>query len=389
MKYKVTMGIVLSVLLVGILSLAFNVQPAKASETIYIRADGTVEPLTANITSADNATYYFTGNNYDQIVVNRSDIIIDGNGHTLQGSGEGNGFTLEYVNNVTIKNMEIKVFDYGIWLNMSLGNTISDNNITNNSDGIVLNDSSNNTISGNKISANNWYGIRLYESSNNTILGNKPTNNTFGIYLQISSSNGISANNITANNEIGILLVDSSNYDSISGNNITNNNNGIVLSYSSNNTISDNNITNNSDGIVLNDSSNNTISGNKISANNWHGIVLYSSSNNTVYHNKFIGNTQHANIQTSSVANFWNSSYPSGGNYWSNYTDVDQYSGSYQNETGSDGYWDHPYEIDDYNIDHYPIVPEFLSWTTMLLTLVVLTVAMAICKRRLLKTPIH
>ena len=276
MKYKVTMGIVLSVLLVGILSLAFNVQPAKASETIYIRADGTVEPLTANITSADNATYYFTGNNYDQIVVNRSDIIIDGNGHTLQGSGEGNGFTLEYVNNVTIKNMEIKVFDYGIWLNMSSGNTISDNNITNNSDGIVLNDSSNNTISGNKISANNW-----------------------------------------------------------------------------------------------------------------HGIVLYSSSNNTFYHNKFIGNTQHANIQTSSVANFWNSSYPSGGNYWSNYTDVDQYSGSYQNETGSDGYWDHPYEIDDYNIDHYPIVPEFLSWTTMLLTLVVLTVAMAICKRRLFKTPIH
>jgi len=35
------------------------------------------------------------------------------------------------------------------------------------------------------------------------------------------------------------------------------------------------------------------------------------------------------------------------------------------------------------------IVPEFPTWTTMFLILIVLTVIMAIYKRRLLKTPIH
>ena len=49
------------------------------------------------------------------------------------------------------------------------------------------------------------------------------------------------------------------------------------------------------------------------------------------------------------------------GNYWGNYTDVDQFSGPYQNETGSDGVWDNPYVIDENNIDDYPLIPELHS----------------------------
>ena len=92
---------------------------------------------------------------------------------------------------------------------------------------------------------------------------------------------------------------------------------------------------------------------------------------------------------TLGYANTWDDGYPSGGNYWSDYADIDQYCGPYQNETGPDGIWDHPYEIDENNIDHYPIVPEVSTWTSTLLILIMLTVAIAIYKRRLLKTPIH
>ena len=55
----------------------------------------------------------------------------------------------------------------------------------------------------------------------------------------------------------------------------------------------------------------------------------------------------------------WDDNYPSGGNFWSEYVDVNDYQGSHQNETGPDHVWDHPYEIDPDNIDHYPLIPEF------------------------------
>ena len=53
--------------------------------------------------------------------------------------------------------------------------------------------------------------------------------------------------------------------------------------------------------------------------------------------------------------NSWDSGYPSGGNYWDNYMDVDSYKGAYQNHTGDDGVWDHPFVIDGSNQDRYPL----------------------------------
>jgi hypothetical protein len=55
-------------------------------------------------------------------------------------------------------------------------------------------------------------------------------------------------------------------------------------------------------------------------------------------------------------ANFWDDGYPSGGNYWSDYSGVDKFSGPYQNKTGSDGIGDAPYSIDQNNVDRYPLM---------------------------------
>jgi hypothetical protein len=54
--------------------------------------------------------------------------------------------------------------------------------------------------------------------------------------------------------------------------------------------------------------------------------------------------------------NTWNDVYPLGGNFWSDYTGVDLYSGPYQNETGSDGLGDTPYIINADNVDNYPLM---------------------------------
>ncbi|RJS77126.1 hypothetical protein CW667_04185, partial [Candidatus Bathyarchaeota archaeon] len=336
-------GLMFTLLLIGVLTLTVDIKQAKSewTGTVYIRADGSIDPPDAPITTYDNVTYTLTDNitsSGDGIIVERDNIVVDGAGYTIQGTYDYpyKGVDLTGRSNVTIKNMEINTFYYCILLNSSSSNSIVGNNITNNFDGIFLGDSSNNTISGNNIT-NNYYGISLGRSSNNTISGNNITNNDDGIYLRYSSNNTIVGNifvddglivygsygnvvvdnvvsgkplvyleevsglvvgdagqvilvrcsNITvenlnlSNTDVGIQLWQTNN-TKIANNNITENNDyGIELDSSSNNTISGNNITNNDDGIFLGDSSNNTISGNNIT-NNDDGIFLGDSSNNTI-----------------------------------------------------------------------------------------------------------
>ena len=170
-------AIMVTLLILTTLTWSFNVQPVEASGTIYIKADGSIVP-SANITTADNVTYYFTDNNYDEIVVERSNIIIDGNGYTLQGPGSGapdryKGFFLvPSTSNVTIRNTNIKNFTFGFYVDQSSFNSISGNNIHNNTRfGVYLDSSSFNNVSGNDMKCF-LYSIWIVRSSNNSVSGN-------------------------------------------------------------------------------------------------------------------------------------------------------------------------------------------------------------------------
>jgi len=449
---KTILGLMLTLLLIGISMLEFDIQPVVASEIVYIRANGSVEGTDKIQRVGD--IYTFTGNINDSIVVERDNIVLDGAGYTLQGTGrfDSRGIDLSGRSNVTIENMQIKSFAYVIRLYYSSNNIIVGNNIKNNWGGIELYSSSNNAIAGNNIKNNEWDGIYLTYSYYNIISGNNITENLAGIYLKCSSKNGIVGNNITENNDNGILFNCSSNNtlrsNSIADNrhsfavegeefshfvndvdasntvngkpiyywvnkqdltipldagqvvlvnctsitvqnlNLTNNWQGVFLAYSNNASIRQNNIRNNKYGIYLYGSSNNNIVEDNIT-NNEYGVCLCSSSNNKFYHNNLVDNTQQIHFERLGYANFWDDGYPSGGNYWSDYTGMDIYSGSYQNETGSDGIGDTPYIIDTNNQDRYPLtkpkspsLPIISLFATIILVITMTTAAVIAFRKK-------
>jgi parallel beta-helix repeat protein len=405
------------------LTLAFNIQPVKASGTIYIRADGSVDPPTAPISTVDNITYILTGNitsDADGIVIERNNTIVDGAGYTIQGTEvyPNKGVFLANGNNMTIKNTRIENSYFGIYLSYSSHVSIAGNNITKNANGIYLDSSSNNSVVGNNISLSSYGGIRLAgilgSSDNNVSENNIVSNLESGIEADLGdmykNSNSISGNNITANGD-GIRLFSS--FNTVSGNSLTANRHAIVVSgYSNivsennitandvygielssqylsgiaNSTIAGNNITGNSIGIGLQYSSGNSIVGNYIMANNRGpllglrysqcGIWFFNSSNNRIHHNDFIANIHQ--IVSEDSLNVWDDGYPSGGNYWSDYNGSD---------ANHDGIGDTPHVIDANNTDHYPlivpyIIPEFPSFLILPLFLIVTLLAVIVYKRK-------
>jgi len=280
---------------------------AQPSLIITIKADGSITPSTAHISTTDKTTYNFASGIKGSMKVERSNIIIDGNGYTLQGSytlqdsRSLNGIYMYCVNNVTLKNTNIANFANDIYLGSSCNNSIYSNNIKSyQRSGIVLDFSSND---------NNVY--------NNTIV-NTVSDDSSGILVSGSNRNSIHDNNITNNGYAGIWFVSGPSYNRVYCNNIANNSQGVML--------------------------------------------IYSSSNNQFYLNNFISNGGNAvaSLYLGKCFNTWDNGTV--GNYWSDYNSTD---------TNRDGIGDTPYIInvayepsglvkeEVNNTDNYPLMEPF------------------------------
>jgi parallel beta-helix repeat protein len=196
-------------------------------------------------------------------------------------------------------------------------------------------------------------GITLLGRSNVTVRDMVLEGFHNGIYLNASVGNTLYGNNLTGN-EDGIGLDFFSNNNVLSANHVANNSKGVWLDYSFSNVLSGNEIETNGNGVELWFSSNNTLSRNNVTANKDEGIHIWNSTGNRISHNNVLNNAlQVYNIGSN---NTWDAGYPSGGNYWSESKGTDLYSGVYQNESGSDGICDTPYVIDANNTDRYPLM---------------------------------
>jgi parallel beta-helix repeat protein len=191
LQLKIALAILLSSLAM-IMIVAIPAHSEASAQTIFIRADGSIDPPNAPLT-LDGNIYTFTSNAYSPLVVQKPGITIDGAGYTLQGRyngtkedtwmiGDGptsNGTKVlwtigidmakDTIGNLTIKNLKIQNFSIGMYL-WTKGNIITGNTVKDTIVGILL-AGNENTITQNRI-MNNDYGV--FFGSNNP--GNVPSN---------------------------------------------------------------------------------------------------------------------------------------------------------------------------------------------------------------------
>ena len=84
---KLVLAVVVAMLVSTVL-LAGAASSEAVMQTIFINADGSVYPDSVPIQRSGD-TYVFAGDVYGCLLVNKSDIVIDGAGYTLRGSLTG------------------------------------------------------------------------------------------------------------------------------------------------------------------------------------------------------------------------------------------------------------------------------------------------------------
>ena len=270
------------------------------------------------------------GGNSPAIWVKSSGVTIDGNGHTIRGSGGSFGILVNKdgttLSGVTIKNVRLQNWNCGIYfkgvasssasgvtavsngkaginLRTTRGTTISGCTVSGNQQGILLwQDCDSNTISGNTMKDNSDMGLWLagtgrtgsgivYDSTGNTVSNNVATGNRYGLYLDFTRDNTVTGNRAANNDD-----------------------HGIFLDYSSGNRVTSNTVTGHAQsGFVLFDSDGCTISGNTASGNGDYGLWAIDSSGLSLGANQFSGNTVGTHKLSGSSSSSGSPSQTSGG----------------------------------------------------------------------------
>jgi parallel beta-helix repeat protein len=335
------------------LTLAFDAQSVKAEpETWTVDDNGPADFSTIqeaiNAASDGYTIFVRMGTYYENIVVNRTVLLTGEDSSTTIIDGNGTGHV------VIITSDDV---------NMT-GFTVQNSGTAYHITGINLNNVNHCNVSGNIIT-NNEHGLEIHNSSYyNTISGNNMTeNNKWGMHIIDSHGNNVSGNIIGGSIWGSIAVHGFSTHNRIFENNVGNNDNGgISIDGSDYNDIYENNITNNLWGIsVQYGAKYNAISRNCIANNNYSVKLEWNTFANMFYHNNLVDNVFRMSLVGYNYANSWDDGYPSGGNYWSDYNGTDLFSGLYQNETGSDGIGDTTCVIDENYIDHYPLIGMFFD----------------------------
>jgi len=362
MKFRTS---IVLLLMLSVIVVSFpQIEVGEAQDTIYIRADGTVEG-TDDIEQTGNL-YSFTDNIDGTIVVERDNITINGAGYTLSANS-GHGINLHYRHGVTVRNLVLRDTYHAFDLTYADDNTIVGNTIIHSGSAVYFWWSWRNNVTGNTISkaeyAFNFFQSPNYWCQENVVKGNTVHDSLFG--LSLMESNNTFSDNIINTSVIGVSLkgsqnlfrnntinctgigfkvysfdndVDTSNYVNgkpiiywidrrdetvpsdagyvvlSSCENITVQNlnaSGVSIFSTTNSLIAGNTLSGGQFGIQMIESSNNTITGNSLVCNEFglelsdchnNEIVANNISNNS-YYGLLLTNSHYNNLKQNNVAN--------------------------------------------------------------------------------------
>ncbi len=268
------------------------------------------------------------------IKIQCSNVVLDGNGHTIDGVDANGSFGILVNSNsgllsgVTIKNVRLNDWYDGLYFKGVNGGRIESVTATNNlRAGISLRCSNDNVITGctatgngqgfyvwsecsrNRIesctiSDNKEMGLWLastgrtasgivYDSTGNQVVGNNAIGNgRMGLYVDFSDGNILSNNKVTSNSAFGIFI-DYSSRTRVESNTVSGGSEQAVYLYDADSTeLIGNTVTGAADyGIWISSSSGNTIRSNTVSRNGKGGIVLNGEETIPTNNNSVTSNT--------------------------------------------------------------------------------------------------
>jgi parallel beta-helix repeat protein len=328
-------------LLMSFLILSCEVPSAKTASTITVPDDYATIQEAINNANYGAMIFVRNGTYYGNIVINRT-VSLKGEDKTATIIDANKSNLLPLIK-VTADHVSIS----GFTIRRSLG------------DGILLNDFTRwSIICDNNIVDNSWGIHAWWASEYNEIYGNFIVRNSKGIVLEASVDHCIVSNNTLKNLDEGINL-NGADGNLVENNSISDTGIGIWSISSIRNRINYNRISECNTGLALLESDWNNITKNDFNENNL-GMWLRSTDGNLFFGNNFINKLQvDVTIPSSWEPNEWANGYPAGGNYWSDYNGTDFFQGANQSLEGEDGIGDTPYNIDENNVDPYPLMARY------------------------------
>ena len=213
--------------------------------------------------------------------------------------------------NITIKNLNIRTFGFGIKFSQNHFSTekaenclILANDITNNTYGVWLPSSLNCYVADNYIT-DNTCGASLSGCSGSVFRNNRLERNQYAILDEGYSDNDLDTSNtidgkpiyywinqhdMTVPSDAGLVVLKNCSGIKVENLSLKGNGNGLLVCYTSDSTISGNILSANLNGIILRQSHNNVITGNQVTDNENSGIALTNSDNNKVLNNMVVAN---------------------------------------------------------------------------------------------------
>jgi parallel beta-helix repeat protein len=183
--------------------IGFAPVPAAAAVT-----PGCGDTITQNVTLTADILNCFPSASGAALVIGADNIVLDGNGFTIDGQSAYSGVLVDGHKNVTIKNLFVTEFGQGVVVRNSKRVRILSSDVDATTAAIArIEDSGHVTLRGNELGWSGGGGVWIVRSSHTSLIDNKLSGADFGFAFQDTTKNLVRGNEVSGSYFDGFLLI--------------------------------------------------------------------------------------------------------------------------------------------------------------------------------------